>query len=444
MISFLLKHIYLASVISVFPMMRALESLITVSSQRKKRCLLYASCWLLNITPIIISDMINLPIAMGSFFVSVLFACEGSIWKKTTISSLYASTFFSFNALRENYIKPYFFPHLYPYDSNASGTIALPQAQFFTVIVSFLFALLFGTGIKRFALEKDYTLPDSLWKLILLLTATPFGTILCIILLYDAGPPIPIDRLEHQRLYLFIFLITLLSFISLLWCIRVLARQQALERQNSLMETNRKYYEAMEQQHFEIRRLKHDLANHIQALSVLPGDKQAGYIQNLEGIMTKLQPLSYCGDATVNAVLSVKKAAMERYGIRSRISIDIPSELPFRKPDICALYANAIDNAIEACRMMDCDDCIIDIQGRIQKGLFCLSVRNPVVCAEPVCSGRYRFKRLPDTSKEDKGRHGFGLKSMREIVARYQGEMELEMVDGMFEVFLYLPLEAVG
>jgi len=442
MISFLSTHMWLFSVINIFPMMHALESLITIRTQRRKRFLLYVNCWLLSNIPILISDMINLPTVMASFFISVLYTCEGSIWKKITISSLYTNTFFSFNALRDNFFKPYFFPRLYDYVIVPDRTGVLQKCQLFTVVISFLFALLLSTGIKKFALEKNYTLPDSLWKLLMLLTATPFGTILCIVLLYNGETVISFYRLRHQNLFLLLFTITLLSFISLLWCIRVLARQQALERQNSLMETNRKYYKAMEQQHFEIRRLKHDLANHIQALSVLPADKQADYLRHLEGMTAGIQPLSYCGDATVNAVLSVKKAVMERYGIRSQISIDIPAELPFDKPDICALYANAIDNAIEACRKLEQDCRTIHIQGKTQKGLFCLRVRNPAAPSgtEPAPVTPRRFKEVLPTSKPDKSSHGFGLKSMQEIVSRYHGEMELQTADGMFEVFLYLPL----
>ena len=79
MISFLSTHMWLFSVINIFPMMHALESLITIRTQRRKRFLLYVNCWLLSNIPILISDMINLPTVMASFFISVLYTCEGSI-----------------------------------------------------------------------------------------------------------------------------------------------------------------------------------------------------------------------------------------------------------------------------------------------------------------------------------------------------------------------------
>lgn len=181
-----------------------------------------------------------------------------------------------------------------------------------------LFALALYAGMKKFAPGKDYSLSDSLWKLLLLLTATPFGIILSIVTLFsDTNKYSTWDFLPPAD-YLALLIITLMSFISLLWCVTVLAKQQRLEQQNMFMEINRKYYESMEQQHAEIRRLKHDLANHMQVLS-------------------------YCRDAAVNAVLSVKKPMIDQCGIHMELSLDIPQELPFDKTDICALYANALD-----------------------------------------------------------------------------------------------------
>ncbi len=49
-----------------------------------------------------------------------------------------------------------------------------------------------------------------------------------------------------------------------------------------LAEQNRRYYEAMENQHFEIRRLKHDMTNHLQTALALPDD-QRGISQRASG-----------------------------------------------------------------------------------------------------------------------------------------------------------------
>ena len=108
----------------------------------------------------------------------------------------------------------------------------------------------------------------------------------------------------------------LFSFVGLLWTTVVLSRQRKLEQQSMYAEMNRKYYESMEQQHFEIRRMRHDMANHLQTLSVLPEKEKEEYIRNLLDNTTAIRNLHYCGDSTVNAVLTVKATAMEELGIR--------------------------------------------------------------------------------------------------------------------------------
>ena len=44
------------------------------------------------------------------------------------------------------------------------------------------------------------------------------------------------------------------------------------------------------------------------------------------------------------------------------------------------------------------------------------------------------------STKKDVSVHGYGLKSIREIVLRYQGNMEIKTDSGAFCLFLYLPL----
>ena len=50
-------------------------------------------------------------------------------------------------------------------------------------------------------------------------------------------------------------------------------------------------------------------------------------------------------------------------------------------------------------------------------------------------SGELTFERgLPVTSKEDKLYHGFGMKSIRHVVDKYEGEMKIKSTDGIFEI----------
>jgi len=440
---------------AAYLLLQGMKKLIAVPKKRWKQAVLWGSCWLLLAMIIYMGDWANILPTVLFFLLVIRAVCEGSIWKKAAIGLMYASTILSFNVLRDNFVLTGYVRHDHP-------VVCMIIAGFLSLFA----ALCLYLPIRRHAPDRAYHLSDSLWKLLLLLNATPFGIVLSVVLLTTT---------EEERIWmempdgfkgyniLGLLLLSLLSFIGLFQAVIVLARQQQLEEQNMLAEVNQSYYAAMEQQHFAIRRLKHDLANHMQILSTLPIEQRESYLKKLAQIPTVMESLAYCGDATVNAVLSVKKAAMDRCGIRTELSVDIPEELPFDKVDVCALYANALDNAIEACLKLNEEKRIIIVKSKAQKGLFCLEVGNPVSSAAQFPSssglnaselpnrsdtrtdsqrpsGSLKSGHLLPTTKEDKANHGFGLKSMEEIVARYHGSMELDIQDEIFNLFLYIPL----
>lgn len=77
----------------------------------------------------------------------------------------------------------------------------------------------------------------------------------------------------------------------------------------------------------------------------------------------------------------------------------------------------------------------ITVRARAEKGLLMLRVVNAY-------AGKREEK--PDglfgTTKADQRAHGFGLRGMREIAARYGGTLEAAARDGKFELVACLPL----
>lgn len=444
---------------AAYLLLQGMKKLIAVSEKRWKQAVLWGSCWLLLAMIIYLGDWANILPTVLFFLLVIRAVCEGSIWKKAAIGLMYSSTILSFNVLRDNFVLTTDVKWNHP-----------TACMIIEGLLSLSVALCLYLAIGKYAPDREYHLSDSLWKLILLLNATPFGIVLSVVLLTTT---------EEERIWmempdgfkgyniLVLLLLSLLSFIGLFQAVIVLARQQQLEEQNMLAEVNQSYYAAMEEQHFAIRRLKHDLANHLAVAVTLPEAQREDYIKSLMEDSAFSRSLRYCADPVVNAVLTVKEEQMSRYGIRLEARIDIPKELPFEKTDICALFSNALDNAGEACRRLPEAQRDVRVKSRARKGLFCLEVTNPVevvenrqspqtgtaricddnggahVFVEDRVEGRWeRGKdRLPPTTKADKENHGFGLRSMKEIAERNHGAMEIRAEGGRFEVFLYMPLE---
>lgn len=375
---------------------------------------------------IFIGDWDNLPPTFLVYLLGIQYACEGSFTKKLTLSFMLTSTLFACNTLLDSVL---FFVDFLP--------IAI-----FRVIFSGLLYLL----IRFRGPDAETELGDSLWHLMLFLTLAPLGIVLCIVLI---SPQIARPA-WLMSLYGALLSLSMFSFIALLWAIAVLSKQQKLEKQNLYAEMNQNYYESMQRQHFEIRRLKHDLSNHLHTISLLPEEEKENYIAHLLKSPGFTQRTDYCGDVTVNAVLSIKDSLLQENDIPLTLKLDIPEELPFEKSDICVLFANAIDNAIESCLKFPKEKRFMELTARHQKGILALSLKNPAtllithnVSGHAISGtlGRNRAlsENFPTSTKPDKKRHGYGLRSIETIVQHYQGSLEINADGNVFELFLYLP-----
>lgn len=396
-------------VLLAFLCSKVLGTLVPLRQERWRRFLLLIGCWLLTGMIIFIGDIANLPPTILIFLICVYFGCSSTTLHRITIALIVASTTFAFNALVDNFTR-----------INSYTFIRVP------------FWLILYLLMRCFGPSKDYELNPSMWRLLLVLTATPLGIVLTLVLLQN---PYTFDYGENELVYFALLLLALLSFVGLLWTVTVLARQHKLEQQEQLYEVNRAYYQAMEQQQFEVRRMRHDMANNLQILMSLPEEKKNGYIEELIRMPVMRSNTTYCENQVVNAVMNVKISSMEQADIRFVQSLFIPEGGNIENADLCALFANALDNAIEACRKLPPEKREITLEARAEKGLLVCRIVNPWEDKVELKHG------IPVTGKQNTALHGYGLRSIQEIVERHQGQMEIETGSGRFSLFFYLPFE---
>lgn len=393
--------------------MKSSECLLSIKDGLWRRIVLISAYMLIISAVIFVGDRMNLPPTAMLFIIAVMICYEGSRLQRFTIGLMFCSTMLAFNGFYDNLSNPHW------------GT---------RIIIRLIFWVILYLLIKHFAPPKDYELSPVLWRLILFLTALPMGITCTLVIVPNPNFTFPYFIVVTC---LVCFLICLIAFIGLMWAIIVLARQQQLEREVLMNDMNKRYYQAMEQQQFEVRRLRHDLANHLQILSSLPAAERDAYLAELIENPAMDSTLHYCADSTVNAVLSAKVPVMEQSSIKLECKADITRELPFDKVDVCALFANALDNAIEASRKLPEGQRWIHLKARAQKGLFAVKIANSL----PKEASKSAADTLPATTKTDKKSHGYGLRSISEIVSRYGGSMEIRTEDDQFQLFLYMPME---
>ncbi|NBH78942.1 ATP-binding protein [Clostridiaceae bacterium] len=229
--------------------------------------------------------------------------------------------------------------------------------------------------------------------------------------------------------------VVIMSLFGLLYTVVVLSQHEALRRKENMWELQNLYYQNLEQEQTQVRRLRHDMANHLQALSGLldSPEKARGYLESLMSRPGLTVGKRYCGNTVVNTVLAGKSVLMEEKGIRGDITVVLPEELPLSATDLCALFANALDNAIEACeKLRDPEERAVWVRARADKGLLMVQITNRTNREIPATL---------ETTKEDKARHGYGLSILREIAERANGTCSIEQRPGVFELVITIPME---
>ena len=112
------------------------------------------------------------------------------------------------------------------------------------------------------------------------------------------------------------------------------------------------------------------------------------------------------------------------------------SKLGFIKDiDICAIFANALDNAIEACMKIDNDlEKSIQVKATYINGFAIIKFTNT-----KVNEIKFSDKRI-QTSKDNKKIHGIGISSIKYIVGKYNGEVIVNYSENEFILKIMIPI----
>jgi sensor histidine kinase regulating citrate/malate metabolism len=95
---------------------------------------------------------------------------------------------------------------------------------------------------------------------------------------------------------------------------------------------------------------------------------------------------------------------------------------------------NALDNSIEANeKIEDISRRYINVIMNPYKDYLFIEISNPSIFNPIGEDGKLR------TTKKDKENHGFGIKSIKQVVEKYDGMLNYEYQDGQFILNIMLP-----
>lgn len=215
-----------------------------------------------------------------------------------------------------------------------------------------------------------------------------------------------------------------------------MSRVARSEAESQAWQYRRAYCQEIEERQQALHRMGHDMRNHLNIVRTFLRDGDCAgaqdYLQKLDQEFTA-PARTYCSNAVVNAVLNVKLQKCLELGIPCEYQTDLNEDLPLDDIDLCSLFANTLDNAIEASlKIPEKDRRLISLKARCFHGHFTYEIVNAK--SNDVLERNGNF----ETDKGDSHAHGIGLKAVRQIVEKYQGEIEIQYTDGEFRVVVMI------
>lgn len=196
---------------------------------------------------------------------------------------------------------------------------------------------------------------------------------------------------------------------------------------NSMLEKN---YSEMKTAQGIISQQVHDFKNHLRILNGLieRDEKAKEYIDELVGEIYNNSNRCNCGNDTIDSIINCKMNEAEINKISFSYSIDINTAIKISSVDLCAILANQLDNAIEAClKIYDENKRFIKLKISQKESILLFKVTNSVN------SDPFENNALLESTKGNSNQaHGYGIKNIKATAEKYSGILKNEYKDGMF------------
>lgn len=195
-----------------------------------------------------------------------------------------------------------------------------------------------------------------------------------------------------------------------------------MEKQNEML---MKSYSAAEEFYLLNGRLYHDMKNHFQVLGYMLDNNRNKEARNyLESVITPIKDYlkkDFTGIDIIDVILSEKEKLAEKKGVRFSYSVAyFNDDIRIEKKDLCVIFANLMDNAIEASRRE------IRVEIKPINDMLMIKIMNDYDEEK-----RINVSELQST-KKDSFHHGWGIKSVRSVVEKYEGTLDISVNKGFF------------
>lgn len=230
-----------------------------------------------------------------------------------------------------------------------------------------------------------------------------------------------------------IFTLPLIVFLILKISVTSKKHEETAALLEKQLENQVEYYERINKIYSEFRSFRHDYKNHIMCLRNLISDNNIDeaveYLNELSSSADNKQKYYDTGNNMINALITDKNEKAVLCNTKINFSGIVPAS-GIKNIDLCTIFSNALDNAVEACSGDTSEaEKIISVESKYNQGFYFLTITNPYF--DDII---HDMNGNISTSKENREYHGFGLLNIKNTVNKYDGHTETTISDNIFKL----------
>ena len=224
-------------------------------------------------------------------------------------------------------------------------------------------------------------------------------------------------EVDRPLFFPIIMVACILADIGFFKTVSSISQRAALAAENNMLalqvESQEKHYAGLTAQYESIRRMRHDIANHVSAMqSLLASGRSSDAQEYLEELVTIPfdTNLSLCKNPVVDAFLHNKLEEARSAGIDVTVRIDLDADIPVSNVDLIRIFGNLIDNALEACEGTETPS--VSIACSKAYGCLVITTQNPIRQEKPD-----KGRRIPGLDR------GIGMHVLADVAKKYNGSI---------------------
>lgn len=322
---------------------------------------------------------------------------------------------------------------LFGWDQHALYVDGMPITPLYYFIEVSLFVVL--VLLKIFTNKRAMNVTLTLWEGIILVVFSFCGFYSVDILnMLDATFD---DRMLNIAWVVFVFLLNGALIYAIAHRKRAKYYQSLSDNYKQQFDAEYEYFKDYKKSNAEISKFRHDWNNHMILLQRLLEEGKAeearAYFESLPVNVKNSRHKVLTGNETLDMLLATKLDSMHEKKIQFTFEGNLQCISNLKPVDICILFSNLIDNAIEATEQCENDK---KISMKVtQSAQYCM-----IVITNPISKAVKKDGAYFMTTKSDASNHGIGIGNVQEILKKYSGECEFVAEQGIFSAKLLLPL----